>query len=346
MRKIIVFLAITPLLLIAALAAWWLRFDGPTAGPASPLARMPAEFGPPPEGYPTENAMMADYALGRLTLLDLDAPPPLPEGVIAEKDVEYGRESGTPLFLDLYRPAKITAPHPAILFIHGGGWSGGDRAEYTIYAQQFAAWGYVAATVGYRFSREAKFPGCVSDVKCAVRWLRANAERLGLNPDQIAAAGGSAGGHLSMMLGYSSDVEALEGSGGNPDVSSAVQAVINLYGPTDLTAPGAQTHDSVVGLMGAPYSEIPERYREASPLHHLDAGDPPTFIIQGTLDAIVPSEQADWLAEKLEELGIDFWYDSYPGWPHTMDMAVPVSERVRATIRAFLEHVFEKPEGT
>jgi dipeptidyl aminopeptidase/acylaminoacyl peptidase len=149
-----------------------------------------------------------------------------------------------------------------------------------------------------------------------------------------------------MMLGYTSDVAAFEGNGGNPGVSSAIQAVVNLYGPTDFTAPVAQEHVSVVGLMGVPYAEAPDRYRDASPLHHLDASDPPTFIIQGTLDSIVPSEQADLLAEKLQALKADYWYDCYPGWPHTMDVAIPVTNRVQPTIRAFLEHVFGKPEGT
>jgi acetyl esterase/lipase len=258
--------------------------------------------------------------------------------------VEYGREGDIPLLLDIYRPKNVTTPRPAIVFIHGGGWVKGSRKDYTIYAQQFAEWGYVAATISYRFSDVAKFPGCVSDSKCAIRWLRANAERLGINPAQIAAAGGSGGAYLAMMLGYTSDVATFEGTGGNPGESSAIQAVVDLYGPTDFTAPVAQEHRSVVGLMGVSYAEAPERYREASPLHHLDASDPPTFIIQGTLDSVVPTDQSDVLAEKLQKLNVDYWYDCYPGWPHTMDMALSVTSRVQPTIRAFLEHAFGKPE--
>ncbi len=346
MRKLILFVVLTPIIAATAFAGWWLLLDGRAAAVREDLVRMPEELGSPPKGYPTENALMADFALGRLQLLNLESPPPLPESVVAELDVEYGREGDIPLLLDIYRPKNITTPRPAIVFIHGGGWVKGSRKDYTIYAQQFAEWGYVAATIGYRFSDVAKFPGCVSDSKCAIRWLRANAERLGINPDQIAAAGGSGGAYLAMMLGYTSDVAAFEGNGGNPGVSSAIQAVVNLYGPTDFTAPVAQEHVSVVGLMGVPYADAPDRYRDASPLHHLDASDPPTFIIQGTLDSIVPSDQADLLAEKLQALKLDYWYDCYPGWPHTMDVALPVTNRVQPTIRAFLEHVFGKPEGT
>lgn len=347
MRKLIRFVALTTAILVAAaaiVAGWWLFLDGRPASAREDLVKMPPEFGPPPQGYPTENALMAAFALGRLKLLNVNVPPPLPESIIAEKDVEYGREGDAPLLLDVYHPKSITTPRPAIIFIHGGGWVKGNRKDYTIYAQQFAEWGYVAATVGYRFTDVAKFPGCVSDTKCAVRWLRANAARLGINPDQIAAAGGSGGGYLAMMLGYSSDVAEFEGTGGNPGISSAVQAVIDLYGPTDFTAPVAQNHESVAGLMGKPYSEIPDRYQMASPIAHVTAAAPPTFIIQGTLDSTVPSEQSDLLAEKLKALKIDYWYDSYPGWPHTMDLALPVTARVQPTIRAFMEHVFGKPQ--
>lgn len=345
MRKLVFILMLTPIIAASAYAGWWLLLDGRAAAVREDLVRMPAELGPPPKGYPTENALMAAFALGRVELLNLDAPPALPDSVIVEKDIEYGREGDTPLLLDLYHPRNSTTPRPAIVFIHGGGWVKGSRTDYAIYAQQFAEWGYVAATIGYRFTDVAKFPGCVSDSKCAIRWLRANAERLSINPDQIAAAGGSGGGYLAMMLGYTSDVVAFEGTGGNPGVSSAVQAVVDLYGPTDFTAPVAQEHPSVVGLMGVPYTEAADQYRDASPLHHVDASDPPTFIIQGTLDSIVPSDQSDLLAEKLQALKVDYWYDCYPGWPHTMDVALPVTSRVQPTIRAFLEHVFGKPEG-
>lgn len=347
MRKFIrlLLLIIAVLLTASALVVgWWLFLDGRPAPVREDLVHMPPEWGAPPAGYPTENALMAAYAMGRLELLDLNSPPPLSPTIISEKDVEYGREGDVPLLLDVYRPSNITTPRPAIVFIHGGGWVKGSRKDYTIYAQQFAEWGYVAATVGYRFSDVAKFPACVSDTKCAIRWLRANAARLGINPDQIAAAGGSGGGYLAMMLGYSSYMPELEGTGGNPGVSSAVQAVIDLYGPTDFTAPEAQNHESVVGLMGKPYTEIPDMYSKASPITRVTAGAPPTFIIQGTLDSIVPVGQSDLLAEKLKSLNVDYWYDCYPGWPHTMDKALPVTKRVQPTIRAFLEHVFGKPQ--
>ena len=129
----------------------------------------------------------------------------------------------------------MTQPVPAVLFLHGGAWKGGYRQIYHYYCTKFAEHGFVAATASYRFTGEAPFPAAVEDVKCAVRWLRANAEKRGIDPNKIGVAGGSAGGHLAMMIGYSSDVPELEGKGGHAETSSRVQAVVDLYGPTDLT---------------------------------------------------------------------------------------------------------------
>lgn len=346
MRKIILALAISSLTLLTGFAVWWLFLDGRAPAVRTDLVRMPDNFGPPPKGYPTENALMAAYALGMLKLLDREAPVPVPDGVIEERGVEYGREGNVSLKLDLYRPEAASGPLPAILFIHGGGWTGGDRSDYLVYTTQFPLKGYVAASMSYRFADQHPFPACVSDTKCAVRWLRANAARYGIDPNKIAVAGGSAGGYLAMMAGYSSDVTEFEGTGGNPDVSSRPDAVINLYGPTDLTTSFARTHPTVTNFLKVSYESDPALYTLASPLHHVDAGDPPTFIIQGTLDSLVTPDQADALAEKFQALGMEYWYDCYAGWPHTMDVALPVNARVPETIDAFLKHVFDGAAAT
>lgn len=333
------------LLVACAIGGWWLFLDGRAPAVRTDLVRMPDGFGPPPNGYPTEHALMAAYVAGTLDLLDREAPVVVPEGVEESLGIEYGREGEISLKLDLYSPATITEPLPALLFIHGGGWTQGDRSDYKLYACRFPLEGYVVATMGYRFADKFGFPGCVSDTKCAVRWLRANAERLHIDPNQIAVAGGSAGGYLAMMAGYTSDVAEFEGTGGNPDVSSAVQAVIDLYGPTDLTTEVARVHPTITNFMKVPFAENPGLYEQASPLYHVDASDPPTFIIQGTLDNLVTPDQSDALAAKFQALGMDYWYDCYPGWPHTMDLARPVNERVQATIHAFLQEVFGAPAG-
>ena len=148
-----------------------------------------------------------------------------------------------------------------------------------------------------------------------------------------------------MMVGYSSDVKELEGNGGHQEVSSRVQAVVNLYGPSDLTAPKAQADGSVQKFLGGKkYAEAQELYKRASPIHYLSKNDPPTLILHGTLDEIVPIAQSDALAAKLKKLGIAYTYDRLDGWPHTMDAAEPVFNRCVFFIDEFLAKYVPLPK--
>ncbi len=316
---------------------WWYFFDSRAPQSRPDLVRLPDSLPKPPKGYPTTNALMLNYALGFIETIDISAPPPLPSDVTEELDREYGRVGDRVLLLDLFTPKNITKPTPGVLFIHGGGWSSGDKSDYRIYAMHFAQQGYVVGCVGYRLKKEATYPAAIEDVKCAVRWMRAHAELLHVDPDRIAVVGGSAGGHLSMMVGYSSDVPELEGDGGWMETSSSVQAVVDLYGPTDFTTPYARTHKTTTSYLIKSYEEDPELYEQCSPLFHVDANDPPTLIFQGTLDDLVPVTQSDRLAAKLESVGVPFWYDRLDGWPHTMDIVQPIGERVKIVVGAFFD---------
>lgn len=319
------------------LAVRFYYFDGRAPAARPDLVRLPAGLPEPPPGYPTRNALYLAYQLGRLHLVDIQTRPAASPRITEEKDVEYGRVGERPLLLDLYRPVDLESPAAGVLFFHGGGWETGDKKDYRIYAAYFAAQGYVVASVGYRLKKEARYPAAIEDTKCAVRWMRAHAGALNVDPDRLAAIGGSAGGHLAMMIGYSSDEPELEGSGGWPGVSSAVSAVVELYGPVDFTTPYARTHETVTSYLGKSFEEAPRLYEQCSPWFHLDAGDPPTLILHGTLDELVPIEQADRLAARLEELNVPYWYDRLDGWPHTMDLARPVHERVKLLVSAFFE---------
>jgi len=292
----------------------------------------------PPPGYNSKLAILAAYGSGTLEIIDREVP--LPEGVVLEKDIEYGNADGHPLHLDLYRPAKLTRPVPALLFIHGGAWKSGKRQDYHFYTAAFARKGYVVATASYRLTGQAPYPAAVQDCKCAVRWLRANAKKYNIDPGKIAAVGGSAGGHLSMMLGYADD-PALEGESGHGGVSSRVSAVVNIYGVYDMTTRIAKESDAVKSfLQGKSFEEAPELYRQSSPMVHLDKDDPPTLILHGTIDETVPVAQSDRLAAHLKRLKIPHAYGRLDGWPHTMDLAKPVNDYCQAMMdRFFAEHL-------
>ena len=160
----------------------------------------------------------------------------LPPGVELQAGIEYGKGGEKPLVLDLFKPKQLKHPVPGLILIHGGSWSGGSRKHNGVYCRHFAQKGYVVATIDYRLSGEAPFPAAIQDVNCAIRWMRANAAKLGVDPNKIGLVGGSAGGHLAMLAAYSADTNdpELQGTGGHPGVSTRVQALVDLYGPNSL----------------------------------------------------------------------------------------------------------------
>lgn len=294
-----------------------------------------------PEGFANGQAAMAAMIGGQVRMADL--APAIPRGVELEEDVVYGRNGNNRLMLDLYSPADGDEPRPAIVLIHGGAWMGGSKSDYRCYGVAFAEMGFVVASIDYRLLPSSRYPAQVEDCKCAVRWMRANAEELGVDPDRIAVFGGSAGGHLAMMVGYSSDVAELEGNGGHEDVSSEVSAVITLYGPAAFTLPtvlnNPQSCELLEAFLGASYQREPELWETSSPIHYLDEGDPPTLILHGTVDDIVGVDQSDALAVCMDELGLTYLYDRLPGWPHAMDVSRDVNYRVVRLTEEFLKHV-------
>jgi len=283
----------------------------------------------PPAGFASSDEAMQAVNTGQVPLVVVFGP--IPPGVEIKRDVEYGRAGNRPLLLDLYLPKNVDGAVPGLVFIHGGGWKSGGKEDYRFYGLRFAEKGYVVASIQYRLSREAQYPAAVHDVKAAVRWMRSEAESVGVDPQHIGVAGGSAGGHLSMMVAYSSDVPELDGDSGHPGVSSRVQCIVDLYGPTDLTTQFSRTRSvedsSLSRFFDGTYGEQKQNYEAASPIRYVTSDDPPTLILHGTIDEIVPIEQADLLARCLHEAGVPYLYDRLPGWPHAMDLALSVNER-------------------
>jgi acetyl esterase/lipase len=246
--------------------------------------------------------------LGVLTMvLSLAAQDPQPPaGIGYERDVEYGTGGGKPQKLDIAWPEQGDEARPCIVVIHGGGWRGGSKNAHRDMVQKLAQQGYTAATVQYRFAPEHAFPAQIEDVKCAVRFLRANAKKYKIDPQRLGAIGFSAGAHLSMLLGTMDPADGREGEGGNADEPSKVQAVVAFFGPTDLAADDIpkQVIGLVDDLVGAKQSEKPELRKAASPVTYVNRGDAPTLIYQGTKDPLVPHTQAYKMADALTAAGV------------------------------------------
>jgi acetyl esterase/lipase len=219
--------------------------------------------------------------------------------------VVYGKGGGEDLKLDIALPAG-SGKRPCVVFIHGGAWRAGSRTSHHDDVRDMANRGFVAASVDYRLAPAHRFPAQVQDVKCAIRVLRAHADQYRVDPDHIAVWGISAGGHLALMLGVTQKQDGLEGDGGWPEQSSAVQAVIAYYPRTDLAAVGFS--DTVqkdhVNFLGGTLAEVPDQYRKASPITYVAPGDAPTLILQGTKDPRVPLTQTTRMIEALTKAGV------------------------------------------
>jgi acetyl esterase/lipase len=238
------------------------------------------------------------------------ATPPAPKetapaaGVVGPVDVIYGKGGTVDLHAEYAYPEKVTGLLPAVILIHGGGWIHGSYKPSGCVGM--AKRGYFGVSIEYRLSDAAKWPAQLDDCKLAVRWLRANAEKFHVDPNRIGVEGWSAGGHLVDCLGTMADVKVDE-SGGYPGVSTAVQAVVTYYGPTDFTRDGiynSGTVKLVEGLMGVPKAQNPELWKSGSPLLFVKAGDPPFLIIQGDSDTTVPPSQSTDLAAALDKVGV------------------------------------------
>lgn len=265
-------------------------------------------------------------------------------GVEFQADIEYGRVDGEPLRLNLALPMGATGRLPAIVVIHGGAWRQGDRSDHDDLARSLAEQGYVAATIGYRFCPQHRFPAQVQDALCAVRYLRANAERYHVDADRIGAVGFSAGAHVAMMLGTLDAEAGFASTGGSVGPSSKVQAVVAYFGPTDFELPltdGARP--LIVDFLGGTLADKTADYRNASPVNHLSAGDAPMLLFQGTLDPLVPPAHATRMAEAMSRAGVSGRVELLVGQGHGDWDAAEYGRTAAAMTAFFGEHLGAAP---
>ena len=244
------------------------------------------------------------------------------------RDIIY-TQSG--MQLDVYLPAKVAEPLPTVVWIHGGAWKQGDKGSIAGLTPQGNAGrkppievigqGYVLVSIDYRLSHEASFPAQIHDCKAAIRWLRAHAGEHHIDPKRIGVWGASAGGQLAALLGTSSDISELEGSGGNSQFSSSVQAVCDFFGPTDLLRmsemKGELEKESPESLyIGGPLRKNVDKVIQANPLTYISKNAPPFLIVHGDSDVVVPADQSQILYKALLKVQVESALHIVPGAGH------------------------------
>jgi acetyl esterase/lipase len=239
---------------------------------------------------------------------------PNASGVKVEKDVVVGKGGDTDLHCDIYRPPAGTEKRKALIHFHGGGFARGSKDTLAGKVMPITARGYVSITAQYRLSGVAKWPSQIDDAKTHIRWVRANASSLGIDPQRIAIVGSSAGGHIALLTAGQAD--------------AGLAACIAFYPQTDVK-------NIAQALMPPGSSEA--AINDASPIPHIKAGYPPTVIFHGLSDVTIPPENSQHLLQVLRDAKVPSELHTFAGVPHEFDMHPEFAENCAALIDFFLD---------
>ena len=233
--------------------------------------------------------------------------------------VRFAAFEGLELHADVYLPEPATPrTRPAVLYFHGGGWRGGERAYARAWADFLTERGYALIALDYRLFPPATGVTAPGDVKCGIRWVKHHAATYGIDPDRLVLFGESAGGHLATLAGYTAGDARLPSSCDEGDTS--VAAIISFYAPSDLVAYSAKAPVVLQGFTGVPLQEHREQYELLSPINHVGPQSPPTLLIHGEADSVVPLGESRALAARLAQAGVSHALFTLPYAEHGFDI--------------------------
>lgn len=248
--------------------------------------------------------------------------------MIRRNDITYVTREGVDHRLDIVTLAREPeSPRPAIVFVHGGGWLGGEKT--TTANDWLAEAGFFTVSVEYRLTGTARFPAQIHDVKAAIRWVREHAAEWNVDPDKIGVWGSSAGGHLSALCAVTNGDAAY--AGGEFETSSDVQCAVPICPPTDFLVDwyavgNMPVHEEaemcLEGLIGGTPLEQPDLARQASPLWQISSDAAPQLVIQGGADDLVPAGQVRAYTSALMQHGADVTYLEYADEGHAVDAGI------------------------
>lgn len=264
--------------------------------------------------------------------------------VSIQQDVVYGTAGagGRDLRCDVYTPPGAGASAPCVILVHGGSWRSGDKTQLRGYGILLGRAGYVCIAPEYRLLGEAPWPAQIHDVKAAIRWARASASHLGIDPERIAIEGNSAGAHLALVAAGTAGVAELEGDGGNAGVSTAVAAVAAIYPPTVFFDSASERSKGSLPLIALAEGDA-ETAKLASPVHHVSSEFPPTLLVHGTGDATVPVSASIRMYEELVAAGVPTDLHLYAEQPHAFDAQPSFGRQVAAEMLLFLDRYVPAP---
>ncbi|MEM7455815.1 MAG: alpha/beta hydrolase [Planctomycetota bacterium] len=286
------------------------------SGPESPQVESPSDLGdatePEPNGASVteelasrpEQAETPDQAVRRLYRFEKNA------GLVYKRGEDYR------LTCDVYVPDG-DGPYPAILAIHGGAWRSGSKFHLLRHSWRLARRGYVVVAINYRHAPDHPWPAQINDARTAVRWMRSNAQRFKIDPDRIGAYGYSAGGHMAALLGAAADESSLDGEEdeGLLEFSPAVQCVAAGGAPCEFSWFG-ENSSALAYWLGGSKADVPENFRQATPLNYVDRSDPPFYFFHGKEDMVVPHSTSEKMHEALISAGVDSTYEMIEGKGH------------------------------